>query len=120
MRISDWSSDVCSSDLRIRNRAGNIGDALSVGDGEYGFKSLLRHVCHAATKPIGSRAVGANDAQVAAKLNKHHVHTGEENVDVSAQPFFALILSAEPGRQFTILIKQIGIASGRERVCPDV
>src|SRR3546814_10035223 len=44
MRISDWSSDVCSSDL--------------------------------------------------------------ENVDVSAQPFFALILAAEPGRQFTILIQR--------------
>src|SRR3546814_701192 len=77
-----------------------------VGDGEYVFKGLRRHVCHAATKPIGSRAVGANDAQVAAKLNKHHVHTGEENVDVSAQPFFALILAAEPGRQFTILIQR--------------
>src|SRR3546814_14912643 len=104
MRISDCTSDLCSSDLT----------------------SLRRHVCHAATKPIGSRAVGANDAQVAAKLNKHHVHTGEENVDVSAQTFFALILAAEPGRQFTILIQRkehrtwtavkMGRASCRESV----
>src|SRR3546814_3147587 len=71
------------ADARIRHLAGNIGDALSVGDGEYGFKSLLRHVCHAATKPIGSRAVGANDAQVAAKLNKHHVHTGRSEEHTS-------------------------------------
>src|SRR3546814_3330969 len=28
MRISDWSSDVCSSDLLERDRAAELGDAL--------------------------------------------------------------------------------------------
>src|SRR3546814_5013461 len=32
MRISDWSSDVCSSDLRISEWRADIGDAVRAGD----------------------------------------------------------------------------------------
>src|SRR3546814_1713807 len=36
MRISDWSSDVCSSDLRIGHRAGLVdgADAASIAEGD--------------------------------------------------------------------------------------
>src|SRR3546814_3310408 len=32
MRISDWSSDVCSSDLRLAGDGGQIGPDIAVGD----------------------------------------------------------------------------------------
>src|SRR3546814_20542271 len=40
MRISDWSSDVCSSDLWILERYLNIA---SFGDGVYGIQAAARH-----------------------------------------------------------------------------
>src|SRR3546814_17722463 len=35
MRISDWSSDVCSSDLQLRAHMAAIGTPI-LGDGKYG------------------------------------------------------------------------------------
>src|SRR3546814_5710509 len=37
MRISDWSSDVCSSDLTLLGKPGE--QALGLGDGEFRFLS---------------------------------------------------------------------------------
>src|SRR3546814_8930050 len=48
MRISDWSSDVCSSDLHIEHRAGRGGDA---GRGDQRLRKVERvdAVGHAAS-----------------------------------------------------------------------
>src|SRR3546814_2504632 len=37
MRISDWSSDVCSSDLRLRGRGFDLGGNDGFGLGSFGF-----------------------------------------------------------------------------------
>src|SRR3546814_3579759 len=39
MRISDWSSDVCSSDLRILEVYANVAE---FGDGSYGAQAAAR------------------------------------------------------------------------------
>src|SRR3546814_9235939 len=41
MRISDWSSDVCSSDLRVQRRAGP--DIFVIGDHGVALAALDRH-----------------------------------------------------------------------------
>src|SRR3546814_3946046 len=57
MRISDWSSDVCSSDL--------------VGGGELAESDIGRHL-----DPVGRAEIdgGGADQQVARQLARHHPH----------------------------------------------
>src|SRR3546814_1820691 len=97
MRISDWSSDVCSSDLRRHAAALAIGAANGV-----------------------ARRLGGNhdDVDVGTGLNLAVVHVeavskrqGRTGLDV-ASPLIAIHL----GDVFV----EIGRASCRERVCPYV
>src|SRR3546814_14645462 len=48
MRISDWSSDVCSSDLLIEIKAGNGGDIdVDLRNPEYDISRAIRKVLYA-------------------------------------------------------------------------
>src|SRR3546814_11943752 len=78
MRISDWSSDVCSSDLVLRARLGNLHHAV--------------------------------DEQAQPLLGRHPPRTG---VRAGQEAEFLEILHHVADRRG----RQIGRASGRERVC---
>src|SRR3546814_15252526 len=41
MRISDWSSDVCSSDLALQYMARDLADDLAVIDDQTGFRHIV-------------------------------------------------------------------------------
>src|SRR3546814_15053680 len=73
MRISDWSSDVCSSDLQI-DLPGNVDNRI------VGFQtkspSLHDAVFHA---EITGHAIEHN-LLVAKKLHKHHIRSEERRV----------------------------------------
>src|SRR3546814_10589846 len=55
MRISDWSSDVCSSDLHVAREPGPI-----LGAGDHGCQRghHLAAIAHAQGKRIGTRKIG--------------------------------------------------------------
>src|SRR3546814_11865273 len=99
MRISDWSSDVCSSDLFEIGFAltGEADDEIA-RDGDVGARrtDALDHL------QIGFDAVAA-------------VHRGEDAVATR------LHRQVEEGHQLVDLaMREIGRASGRERVCQSV
>src|SRR3546814_3752696 len=52
MRISDWSSDVCSSDLLAEAEAGALAHALG---GEEGVEGALHHLGRHAGAAVGDR-----------------------------------------------------------------
>src|SRR3546814_17061479 len=54
MRISDWSSDVCSSDLQLRVHMAAIGHPI-VGDGKYGGKGAFLTGTISRKMPLHSR-----------------------------------------------------------------
>src|SRR3546814_14199347 len=53
MRISDWSSDVCSSDLGVGRGAAGGGQALAVGDADDGRRQRGRTDVQAAGRLHG-------------------------------------------------------------------
>src|SRR3546814_10925923 len=96
MRISDWSSDVCSSDLRAR--------LLQVGQAEieaqelpFVWTALPYSIPAAQAEPAHFYRISMEPAQFAEEV----------------QRLQGLWLSSETHLE-------IGRASGRERVCPDV
>src|SRR3546814_16099570 len=46
MRISDWSSDVCSSDLRIERRGPNAYGEAEGGGKPHGHEHVMRRFLH--------------------------------------------------------------------------
>src|SRR3546814_15880818 len=95
MRISDWSSDVCSSDLQAALEVGRrlfplLEIGLLAGD-ERGDESLVLRLVERAVHVVGGAAAGAG--LVVARL-----HPGLGEVD-------------------RLLVDEIGRASCRERVC---
>src|SRR3546814_1817315 len=65
MRISDWSSDVCSSDL------GKRGDHLSVGDIAYRDDEGFVYICDRKSDMIISGGVNIYPAEIEAVLVAH-------------------------------------------------
>src|SRR3546814_14079908 len=100
MRISDWSSDVCSSDLHARGRA--ITDYI-----------LDRTKNGSIASGDGERLAGA----MTAFARMYEAHTARE--DTVIFPEFKKTIGPktyhELGEQFEEI--EIGRASGRERVC---
>src|SRR3546814_16035330 len=92
MRISDWSSDVCSSDLGPRRQRGEEG-----GDGAAGGREVQSGGDHGCFSAGGARARPRTGAQAARR------HRGKAGRNA---PAIAL------GRP---RFRQIGRASGRER-----
>src|SRR3546814_21019897 len=103
MRISDWSSDVCSSDLR------RSCEACLDERGEGG----------SATNGVGDR----QPEPPAFRAEQRFGLAAAKACGVEADPAAAdrgIGAAAEAGRQFDHLFDQIGSASCRERVCPYV
>src|SRR3546814_12749123 len=97
MRISDWSSDVCSSDLNLVNTAGLT---LNFWDGDAG--------------PKFNGAVNGGDGlwQAGSGNDNWTEVNGPVNVHYLDKSF--AIFSATPG---TVTVDEIGRASCREREC---
>src|SRR3546814_6628978 len=94
MRISDWSSDVCSSDLLdLRDFCGHFGDALEHRKAKLGMAHLA-----------AAKAHGHLDLVAFAQKVEHLLHLHVEVVIVDI-------------RTHLDLLDQIGRASCRERVC---
>src|SRR3546814_18693050 len=115
MRISDWSSDVCSSDLFARDAraSGFHGDI-------YSFEPLaVAHaICSAAARSdprwtvLPAMALGAETGT--ATINVSENLASSSLLDVEAQSVEAL---RETGYTGTEEIVEIGRASCRERGC---
>src|SRR3546814_11551112 len=102
MRISDWSSDVCSSDLkRAEQRNGKTAD--DIADGERTRSPLNR----------GQPAIDGDEARrFADALRGHGVIDERAGGEPQAETDVGV---KRPAR--TALVAEIGRASCRERVC---
>src|SRR3546814_15933185 len=104
MRISDWSSDVCSSDL-LRPVVVLNPSKQDYYRQRFDVAHELGHlVMHADAEP-GSRAVEEQANRFAAELL------------MPADEIFDLLPSKMNGNVWGLLAKQIGRASWRERGC---
>src|SRR3546814_11955921 len=93
MRISDWSSDVCSSDLEI-----TLLGAVNILTGCYDSDNF-------ANEPfcgLFMRTAGGPDAQSVASVTDRYVNISRQR---------------NRGVDLSLAIDQIGRASCRERVC---
>src|SRR3546814_5166520 len=104
MRISDWSSDVCSSDLARVLIAAVAGEALLVariedGDAAQREQHRMRKFCAPEDFLITGRGKGlAREVGEAAEV----------------------VVASEGRKPERCPVVEIGRASGRERVCPYV
>src|SRR3546814_998403 len=92
MRISDWSSDVCSSDLRIARHSGDhrlarLGEALpALGDEVFGIGLLIRLVFHLLDVGAGGKGLlgtgkeDAADAIVAFEFVQRCLEIGDQRL----------------------------------------
>src|SRR3546814_12111286 len=111
MRISDWSSDVCSSDLAEAEQACNaVGEAFGLADVE-----AARHL------ESRRRRVVDHDRQhgVAVGLGDQPVETYRAIFGPAIGPAFGNLGLPGNREAFAVTLKgqQIGRASCRERVC---
>src|SRR3546814_13728835 len=107
MRISDWSSDVCSSDLfgtGHDDRTARIIDALAEQILTEAALLALEHVAERLERPL----VGARDRAAAAAIV-------EQRIDGFLQ--HALFVADDDVRRAQFHTAQIGRASWRERGC---
>src|SRR3546814_12616619 len=126
MRISDWSSDVCSSDLRPRS--GGRGGALSISRHLENFLEMLAAERGAAANTIAAYRRDLEDAvaffanrglaETAASADDLRDYLARLNRAGMAPTTTARRLSAL--RQFYRFLFEIGRASCRERVCQSV
>src|SRR3546814_21003244 len=72
MRISDWSSDVCSSDLRQGRRAQAPGQAYATRSADRSCRDVLQHIADAANGV--ERASGAGLVQLPAQAGYRRFH----------------------------------------------
>src|SRR3546814_16651753 len=112
MRISDWSSDVCSSDLAIRARdAGAQSIQFSTPVSGLESTGLTGELLGgAAATPFGAYGINAANALTAGTLDEIVGATGGNAQ--AAQLAKDLASKPNPGASI-----QIGRASCRERVC---
>src|SRR3546814_12408477 len=108
MRISDWSSDVCSSDLRRQN-----GEPRGV-PGEVGGRVGRLQIAPPLMRALGT---GANEHEQRIDMDRDAPALGlAETQDRRARDELVLDDPVERARARDLLV-QIGSASGRERVC---
>src|SRR3546814_6379177 len=100
MRISDWSSDVCSSDLAVADQSGKLGHLIM---------GLALEYCANADE-------GAKQAAAALGM-EHNSVDGQFDSERQLNQFEQQIAR---GTQAVMLHAQIGRASCRERVCQSV
>src|SRR3546814_18083293 len=79
MRISDWSSDVCSSDLKLGAEARNEGTVTSVSDGIVRIYGLA-DVMQGETIQLPASESGADTYALALNLERDSVRSEERRV----------------------------------------
>src|SRR3546814_18050205 len=105
MRISDWSSDVCSSDLRFTDWEVDYDNAeLSSATAVRGWETMPTF-----TGPGGRAARDARKAETAASTRVEPTASVEGTWNVGVK--------SPAGTMPTPLMLEIGRASGRARVC---
>src|SRR3546814_2510960 len=97
MRISDWSSDVCSSDLAV---------------GRHALDFPQRAVLHAHAAPVLEEHDAVAAGEVARAPLRRYTHVLPQLAGVAQPIARGLVQIAHLG------IGEIGSASCRERVCP--
>src|SRR3546814_3222487 len=95
MRISDWSSDVCSSDLTIL-------DLNAAARAEPALEAIACDLAEALQQVMSQRAPVTIERRAAENGRESH---------------HEVRLTALPGQEILVLIREIGRASCRERVC---
>src|SRR3546814_12625568 len=100
MRISDWSSDVCSSDLAVTTRSTRTVTVAAIATGRV-VLLFLADLGDVEDLALVDPGLDADDSVGGLGL-------GEAVIDVGAQGM---------QRHAAFAIPQIGRASGRERVC---
>src|SRR3546814_3885724 len=108
MRISDWSSDVCSSDLRDEVRADALRTVISDNRLRQADERGL-HRAVAATTHAGKDAPYRADVDDR-RTRLHHAHGGAAKTERRLQTELNGLV--ERG-----IVNQIGRAACRERVC---
>src|SRR3546814_19207649 len=106
MRISDWSSDVCSSDLSIRS-AGPTSSLEASLRGSYEFEekgyTVEGYVSGPISDTLGFRIAGRynkiDDLYFNAAPNVVHPHRGEKNINLRGT------LEWKPSADFTLNLK---------------
>src|SRR3546814_4256627 len=85
MRISDWSSDVCSSDLRARRVDGQLGDRLG---------------------PPAKWQVALGDAAHKVKVGAKHIKVDGEKVDIALEytPGDRLVVAEIDGSELAVKV----------------
>src|SRR3546814_11198807 len=115
MRLSDWSSDVCSSDLRHRSRRRDGTD--EPGHDDAVADNHVAAVQAAAVRP--RRRLGADDGQPRQFVHDLSRNTMEADyfLKVAHEAMWVLALAAVQIMIPILLAGQIGRASCRDRVC---
>src|SRR3546814_16614737 len=107
LRISDWSSDVCSSDLNLTFNVGLIAGGQEVALDAGG----IRATTSGKTNIIAATAIAHGDLRTL---------SADQAARVKAK-MAAIVADHAPGTGATLAFDpEIGRASCRERVCPDV
>src|SRR3546814_19661957 len=97
MRISDWSSDVCSSDLEFTLADDGLRDLIRYYTREAGVRTLEREIARLARKALRSILEGKADKVVITPANigdyagvrKFRFGVGEEEDQIGATPGLA-------------------------------
>src|SRR3546814_15473842 len=111
MRISDWSSDVCSSDLLLRDAGELLAlDALDLGGGKGGVLDHIREQIER-RRQIRARRVDADIGAIRIRAGRN---VGTE------PPLRFGELAGTQGLGALVHHPQIGRASCRASVCPYV
>src|SRR3546814_14995493 len=114
MRISDWSSDVCSSDLVVRKLRPEADDAGEIVDLEGRVLGRHRGLIHFT---VGQRR-GIDIGGQAEPLYVVRIDAGQRRVVVGPRSALA-VAKARLSDINWLAIGQIGRASWRERVCTE-
>src|SRR3546814_8261803 len=109
MRISDWSSDVCSSDLmevpRITKITLNMGVSEAVAD-----KKVIEHAVSDLTKIAGQKPVVTKTRKAIAGFKIREDYPIGCMVTLRGQRMYEFL-------DRLVAVAQIGITSCRERAC---
>src|SRR3546814_19058789 len=121
MRISDWSSDVCSSDLRIAEGRPVAGDQHVAGDGDGHAARPGRAVDHR-DAGLAEPVLNVVQAEVEPLDESLPLDAGLAAHDVEAEPGADhLVRAAADYRAHRVVLarrgEQIGNASGRGKGC---
>src|SRR3546814_18279857 len=110
MRISDWSSDVCSSDLRIAEVLGRLPKRL--------VRDILEHL-PPESRPMDPMSITTEMMVPGTVADLMEPLNGKLPETATVQEAIDFLRGADNARQITYLytVDEIGRASCRERVC---